>query len=130
MVGVQMTASVPRIAGRQSPVSQRVGARVNNEPMQTPEELFDLSGRVAVITGGSRGIGRAVAEGLAAAGADVVVASRKLDACETAAAEIEKATGRRAVPLACNVSHWDQCDRLVEETYAAFGHCEILVNNA
>jgi NAD(P)-dependent dehydrogenase (short-subunit alcohol dehydrogenase family) len=90
----------------------------------------DLSGKVAVVTGGSRGIGRAVAEGLAAAGADVVVASRKLDACETAAAEIVAATGRRVVPLACNVSHWDQCGRLVEETYAAFGHCEILVNNA
>jgi NAD(P)-dependent dehydrogenase (short-subunit alcohol dehydrogenase family) len=90
----------------------------------------ELSGKVAVVTGGSRGIGRAVAEGLAAAGADVVVASRKLDVCQTAAAEIEKATGRRAFPLACNVSHWDQCDRLVEETYDAFGHCEILVNNA
>ena len=58
------------------------------------------------------------------------MASRKLDACERAAAEIESDTGRRVVPLACNVSHWDQCDQLVEATYAAFGHCEVLVNNA
>lgn len=91
---------------------------------------MDLNGKVAVVTGGSRGIGRAVAEGLAAAGADVVVASRKLDACEKAAAEIEATTGRRVVPVACNVSHWEQCGQLVEETYAAFGHCEVLVNNA
>jgi NAD(P)-dependent dehydrogenase (short-subunit alcohol dehydrogenase family) len=91
---------------------------------------MDLSGKVAVVTGGSRGIGRSVAEGLAAAGADVVVASRKLEACQKAAAEIETATGRRVLPVDCNVSHWDQCDRLVEATYAAFGHCEILVNNA
>ena len=91
---------------------------------------MDLSGKVAVVTGGSRGIGRAVAEGLACAGADVVVASRRLEACEKAAAEIEATTGRHVVPLACNVSHWDQCDQLVERTYAAFGHCEILVNNA
>ncbi len=93
-------------------------------------EPFDLSGKVAVVTGGSRGIGRAVAGALAAAGAELVVASRKLDACERAAAEIESASGRRVVPLACNVSHWDQCDQLVEATYAAFGHCEVLVNNA
>ena len=66
--------------------------------MKTPEELFDLHGKVALVTGGSRGIGRAVAEGLASAGADVVIASRKLDNCERAAREIESATGRRAVP--------------------------------
>jgi NAD(P)-dependent dehydrogenase (short-subunit alcohol dehydrogenase family) len=93
-------------------------------------ERMDLSGRVAVVTGGSRGIGRAVAEGLAAAGADVVVASRKLEACKEAATEIEAATGRRVLPLSCNVSHWEECDRLVEATYEAFGHCEVLVNNA
>jgi NAD(P)-dependent dehydrogenase (short-subunit alcohol dehydrogenase family) len=91
---------------------------------------FDLSGRVAVVTGGSRGIGRAVAQGLAEAGADVVIASRKLDACITAAEEIAKATGRRAVPVACHVGRWSDCDALVEATYEELGRCDVLVNNA
>jgi len=98
--------------------------------MPHPAELFDLTGKVALVTGGSRGIGRAVVEGFAAAGADVVVASRKLENCETAAKEIEQATGRRALPLEFNVSHWSQCDALVETVYDAFGRCDVLVNNA
>lgn len=98
--------------------------------MKPPAELFDLAGKVAIVTGGSRGIGRAIAEGLAAAGADVVVASRKAAACETAAKEIEASTGRRALPVACHVGHWDDCDRLVETTYDTFGRCDVLVNNA
>ncbi|OHV32254.1 MULTISPECIES: SDR family NAD(P)-dependent oxidoreductase [Pseudofrankia] len=93
-------------------------------------ELFDLEGRVAVVTGGSRGIGYAVARGFAAAGADIVVASRKLDACQAAAERIAKETGRRAVPLGCHVGRWADCDRLVDEVYAAFGRCDVLVNNA
>ncbi len=98
--------------------------------MKTPGELFDLSGKVALVTGGSRGIGRAVAEGLAAAGADVVVASRKLEGCQAAAKEIAAATGRRALPVACHVGRWDDCDRLVDAAYAEFGRCDVLVNNA
>ncbi|WP_018638384.1 SDR family NAD(P)-dependent oxidoreductase [Parafrankia elaeagni] len=98
--------------------------------MTAPAELFDLTGRVAVVTGGSRGIGRAVAEGLARAGAHVVVASRKLAACETAAKEIEAATGGRALPVACHVGSWDDCDRLVETVYDEFGRCDVLINNA
>jgi NAD(P)-dependent dehydrogenase (short-subunit alcohol dehydrogenase family) len=98
--------------------------------MKTPAQLFDLSGKVAVVTGGSRGIGRAVAQGLAAAGADVVVASRKLDSCEAAAREIEAATGRRALPVGCHVGRWGDCDRLVETVYGALGRCDVLVNNA
>ena len=65
--------------------------------MPSPAELFDLTGKVAVVTGGSRGIGRAVSFALAAAGAEVVVASRKLDNCESTAAEIPETTGRRAL---------------------------------
>ena len=92
--------------------------------------MFDLAGRVAVVTGGSRGIGRAVAEGLATAGADVVVASRKLENCEAAAAEIEVATGGRALPVGFHVGRWEDCDRLVETVYAEFGRCDVLINNA
>jgi NAD(P)-dependent dehydrogenase (short-subunit alcohol dehydrogenase family) len=98
--------------------------------MKTPNELFDLTGKVAVVTGGSRGIGRAVAEGLATAGADVVIASRKVDKCEAAAREIEAATGRRALAVGCHVGRWDDCDRLVETVYREFGRCDTLVNNA
>jgi NAD(P)-dependent dehydrogenase (short-subunit alcohol dehydrogenase family) len=98
--------------------------------MKSPAELFDLTGRVAIVTGGSRGIGRAVAEGLAAAGADVVIASRKLEACEEAAKEITAATGRRALPVACHVGSWDDCDRLVDTVYGEFGKVDALINNA
>ena len=98
--------------------------------MRAPAQLFDLRGKVAVITGGSRGIGRAVAEGLAAAGADVVIASRKLERCAEAAEQITAATGRRALPVACHVGRWPDCDRLVETVYAELGRCDVLVNNA
>lgn len=98
--------------------------------MKSTDELLDLSGKVALVTGGSRGIGRAVAEALANAGADVMVASRKLDNCERAAIEIAAATGRRAVPVSCHVGKWEDCDRLVETVYDEFGRCDVLVNNA
>jgi NAD(P)-dependent dehydrogenase (short-subunit alcohol dehydrogenase family) len=98
--------------------------------IKSPAELFDLTGRVAVVTGGSRGIGRSVVLGYARAGADVVIASRKLDACESLAEEVRKTTGRRALPVACNVSVWEDCDRMVETVYDEMGTCDILVNNA
>ena len=98
--------------------------------METPAELFDLTGKVAVITGGSRGIGRAVAEGYAAAGADVVIASRKYDNCVTAAEEIAAATGRRTLPVACHVGRWEDAEALVDAVYGEFGRCDVLVNNA
>jgi hypothetical protein len=98
--------------------------------MKGSEKFFDLGGKVVLVTGGSRGIGRAVAEGMASAGADVVIASRKLDNCETAAREIEDATGRRAVAVACHVGRWQDCDRLVDTVYEEFGRCDVLVNNA
>ncbi|MEU7813991.1 glucose 1-dehydrogenase [Pseudonocardia sp. NPDC049154] len=94
------------------------------------KDLFDLTGKVAVVTGGSRGIGRAIAGAYAEAGADVVIASRKLDVCETAAKEISAATGRRVLPVATHVGRWTDCDRLVDTVYGEFGRCDVLVNNA
>src|SRR5947209_18368621 len=91
---------------------------------------FDFTGKVAVVTGGSRGIGRAIVQTFAEAGADVVIASRKLDACESVAAEVRASTGRRAEPVATHVGHWDDCDRLVAETLDRLGRLDVLVNNA
>jgi NAD(P)-dependent dehydrogenase (short-subunit alcohol dehydrogenase family) len=91
---------------------------------------FDLGGRVALVTGGSRGLGRAIAQGLAEAGADVVIASRKLEECERAAREVARETGRRALAVACHVGHWDEVDALVERVYDELGRVDVLVNNA
>jgi len=96
---------------------------------RTPAELFDLSGKTALVTGGSRGLGRAIVLAYAAAGADVVIASRKLDACEALAHEVE-ALGRKALPVACHVGRWDDLGALVEAAYGRFGKLDILVNNA
>ena len=92
--------------------------------------LHDLTGKVAVVTGGSRGIGRAIAQTLAEAGADVVIASRTLDACEAAAEQVRASTGRQAVAIACHVGRWGDCDRLIAETLARAGRLDVLVNNA
>jgi NAD(P)-dependent dehydrogenase (short-subunit alcohol dehydrogenase family) len=105
---------------------------VNTGPRITPGDpahLFDLTGRKALVTGGSRGLGRQIALGFARAGGDVVIASRKLEACEQVAREIE-ALGRRALPVACHVGHWEELPGLVDRAYAAFGRLDILVNNA
>jgi len=91
--------------------------------------LFDLADKAALITGASRGLGRAMALGFARAGADVVLSSRKAEACETVADEI-RALGRRAAVCACNVSHWDEVSGLAERAWAAFGRLDILVNSA
>jgi NAD(P)-dependent dehydrogenase (short-subunit alcohol dehydrogenase family) len=93
-------------------------------------ELHDLAGRVALVTGGSRGLGRSMVRAFAEAGADVVIASRKLDACTQLADEIEQETGRAALPYACHVGHWDDLDGLVDAAYERFGRVDILVNNA
>lgn len=101
--------------------------------MQTtpePNPAFDLTGRVALITGGSRGLGREIALAFAQHGADVIIASRKLDACAALAGDIVTSTGRRALGLACHVGRWDDCTSLVERAYAEFGRVDILVNNA
>jgi NAD(P)-dependent dehydrogenase (short-subunit alcohol dehydrogenase family) len=99
------------------------------EETRTPAELFDLSGKVALVTGGSRGLGRAIVLAYAAAGADVVIASRKLDACEALAREVE-AMGRQALPVACHVGRWNDLDALAEAAFARFGKVDVLVNNA
>jgi NAD(P)-dependent dehydrogenase (short-subunit alcohol dehydrogenase family) len=91
--------------------------------------LFDLKGRTALITGSSRGIGRAIAERMAEAGARVVVSSRKLDACEEVVAGIRKAGGE-AVAVACNISSKEELQTLVTRTRDAFGTIDVLVCNA
>jgi NAD(P)-dependent dehydrogenase (short-subunit alcohol dehydrogenase family) len=90
---------------------------------------FDLSGRVALVTGGTRGLGLAIARAFSEAGADVMVASRKEEACLQVAAEL-RAGGGRAVGRACHVGHWDEVERLVEAAYREFGRVDVLVNNA
>ena len=94
------------------------------------DNLFDLTGKVAVVTGGSRGLGRAMVLAFAQHGADVVVASRKLDPCEALADEVRAATGREALAVACHVGRWADCDALVERSYERFGRVDVLVNNA
>lgn len=90
---------------------------------------FRVDGKVALVTGGSRGIGRSIALGLAEAGADVALASRKLPDLETVAGEIE-GRGRKALAVAANVRHLPEIDTLVERVASEFGHIDILVNNA
>lgn len=96
----------------------------------SPVPSLDLTGKVAVVTGGSRGIGRALVQGFAEAGADVAIASRKLDKCEQVAAEVRESTGRQAIAVSCHVADWNQCDALVDHVYAEMGRCDVLVNNA
>jgi NAD(P)-dependent dehydrogenase (short-subunit alcohol dehydrogenase family) len=91
---------------------------------------FDLRDKVAVVTGGSRGLGLEIARAYAAAGARVVVASRKADACANAAAEIQAASGRECLGVACHVGRWEDCDRLATTALTHFGRVDVLVNNA
>jgi len=96
----------------------------------TNTDHFDLTGKVAVVTGGSRGLGRSMVQAFAERGADVVIASRKLDNCERAATEVAESTGRTAVAIGCHVGKWDECDRLVDAVYERFGRVDVFVNNA
>ncbi|HEX6451486.1 MAG TPA: glucose 1-dehydrogenase [Trebonia sp.] len=91
---------------------------------------FDLTGKVALVTGGSRGLGREMVAGFARAGADVVIASRDADACAAYAKEVTAATGRRALAYGVHVGHWDELDGLADAAYAEFGRVDVLVNNA
>jgi NAD(P)-dependent dehydrogenase (short-subunit alcohol dehydrogenase family) len=93
------------------------------------DPLFDFTGKVALVTGGSRGLGYQMVKAFAERGADVIIASRKLDNCEKVADEV-RALGRKALAISAHVGKWPECDRLIEEAYAAFGRVDILVNNA
>ena len=90
---------------------------------------LDMSGKVVVVTGGSRGLGRAMSLGFARHGADVVIVSRKMDSCEETAREVE-ALGVRAMPYAAHAADWDGLDKMVDAVYAEFGKVDVLVNNA
>ena len=92
--------------------------------------LFDLTGKVAIVTGSTKGLGRTMAEGLAAAGASVVVSSRKQELCDSVAAEIAASTGAKVLPLACHVGDWDAIQPFVDRVKAEFGRIDVLVNNA
>ena len=91
---------------------------------------FDLSGRVALVTGGSRGLGREIVLAFAEAGADVVIASRKLASCSALAKEVEERFGRQALPYGCHVGNWDELEGLADAAYDRFGRVDVLVNNA
>jgi NAD(P)-dependent dehydrogenase (short-subunit alcohol dehydrogenase family) len=92
-------------------------------------DLFDMTGKVAVVTGGSRGLGREMVLAFAEHGADVVIASRKLDNCEAVAEEV-RSIGRKALPIAYHAASWSGADELADAAYAEFGKVDVLVNNA
>lgn len=93
------------------------------------DKLFDLTGKVILVTGGSRGLGYQMVKAFAERGADLIIASRKLDACQAVAEEV-RALGRRALAVACHVGKWAEVERLVDLVYAEFGRIDVLVNNA
>jgi NAD(P)-dependent dehydrogenase (short-subunit alcohol dehydrogenase family) len=92
-------------------------------------DYFDMSGKVVLVTGGSRGLGHEMVKAFAASGADVIIASRKLEPCEEVAEEV-RAMGRRALAVACHVGQWEAIPELVDAAYGAFGKVDVLVNNA
>lgn len=94
------------------------------------DELFDLTDRVVLITGGSRGLGREMAFAAARCGADVVIASRNLESCEATAAAITAETGRAALAHRVHVGRWDELEPLADAAYDRFGKVDVLVNNA
>jgi NAD(P)-dependent dehydrogenase (short-subunit alcohol dehydrogenase family) len=99
--------------------------------MTTPKaSMFDLSGKVAIVTGSTKGIGRAMVSGLAAAGASVVVSSRKQELCDSVADEVQAESGGEVLGLACHVGDWDAIPAFVDAVVARFGRIDVLVNNA
>jgi NAD(P)-dependent dehydrogenase (short-subunit alcohol dehydrogenase family) len=95
----------------------------------TPDPYFDLSGKIALVTGGSRGLGHHMVIAFAERGADCIIASRKLENCETVADEV-RALGRRAMAVQLHAARWPSIDAMIERVYAEWGRIDILVNNA
>ena len=96
----------------------------------TVAELFNLKGKIAIVTGGSIGLGAQMAEGLAEAGANLVIAARKVDRCIVQCEQLEARTGVRAIAVACDTSKEQDCQNLIDATVKEFGTVDILVNNA
>ena len=95
-----------------------------------PSELFDLTGKVAIVTGGGVGIGRQMAQGLAEAGADIVLCARNGERCEKAAEELRAELGVRALGLRCDVREQAEIDEVVRRTVDELGRVDVLLNNA
>lgn len=98
--------------------------------MAISEQLFDLTDKVVLVTGGSRGLGREITLACAASGSDVIIASRNLENCQALADVVESTTGRQALAHGVHMGRWDQIDGLVEAAYARFGRVDVLFNNA
>ena len=94
------------------------------------KQYFDFSGKVVLVTGGSRGLGASICRAFAEQGADVIIASRKAENCEQLAAEIEAEFGVRALGIGAHLGRWDDIDRLAKAAYDHFGKVDVLVNNA
>ena len=91
--------------------------------------LFDFTGKTVLVTGGSRGLGYEMVKAFAQQGADTIIVSRKLDACEEVAEEV-RALGRKALALSAHCGKWEEIDPMIEQAYEAFGKVDILINNA
>jgi NAD(P)-dependent dehydrogenase (short-subunit alcohol dehydrogenase family) len=98
--------------------------------VSTATDRFLLTGKVALVTGGSRGLGREMVLAFAQAGADVVITSRNADACADLAQQVIQETGRNALAIGCHVGHWDELPGLLDAAYDRFGRLDVLVNNA
>ena len=98
--------------------------------MSAAASRFELSGKVALVTGGTRGLGREMVFAFAHAGADVVITSRTAESCAQVAAQVEDETGRSALGYSCHVGHWDELPGLLDAAYDRFGRLDVLVNNA
>ena len=92
-------------------------------------DYFDMTGKVVLVTGGSRGLGKEMTLGFARAGADVVIASRNIESCQAVAAEVRE-LGRCALVHGCHVGRWHELEALVDAAYREFGRIDVLVNNA